>query len=118
MTNSVQVSTIQLKKEDLPTLPLLLNFPTGTGDKKINICRDIGTEYKPFGTLLLSDDDGSITYALENKYQRDAPSINYEILRLWLQGTGKKPITWAKLVKVLKQVELNVLANKIEASLL
>ena len=68
--------------------------------------------------MLLDDDNGSITDALENKYQRDAPTINYEILKLWLQGTGKKPITWAKLVKVLQQVELKVLASKIEASLL
>ena len=84
----------------------------------MNVTRDIGTEYKSFGTLLLDDDNGSVTDALENKYQRDAPRINYEILKLWLQGTGKKPITWAKLVRVLQQVELNVLASKIEASLL
>ena len=43
-------------------------------------------------------------------------NINKEILSKWLQGLGKQPVTWSKLIEVLRDIDLNSLANDIESS--
>ena len=79
--------------------------------------KEIGTHYNMFGVLLLSDESGATISALEQQHQSRATSINFEILQQWLEGSGKRPVTWETLVKVLRQIELNILADKIESSL-
>ena len=49
------------------------------------------------------------------KHLNDAERINKEILERWLVGTGKKPVTWTTLVEVLRDIELSILADDIEA---
>ena len=103
---------------DQPTLPLLLDFPLRERDGEgLNIINQIGTTYRMLGTMLLNDDTGAVTDEIE-RFKQKASDINYEILRRWLQGGGKSPITWMTLVKVLKQIQLKELARKIENSLL
>ena len=70
-----------------------------------------------FGVLLLNDKSGAIISALERQHRSRATSINFDILRQWIQGSGKQPVTWETLVKVLRRIELNILADKIESSL-
>ena len=65
----------------------------------------------------MDDDSGSLINDLERQFQRDSSSINREILRLWLNGKGRKPVTWATLVEVLREIEMNDLACKIESYL-
>ena len=43
--------------------------------------------------------------------------ITVEILRQWLQGKGKKPVTWQTLVICLQDTGLYVLAENIDDSL-
>ena len=88
-----------------PTLPELL---------QLNISRDIATKYFEFGTFLLDDSIGSRVRNLEHQHQRNAEQINTEILRQWVNGSGKKPVTWATLVEVLRDIELSTLADNIE----
>ena len=38
-----------------------------------------------------------------------------EILRQWINGRGKHPVTWETLTEVLHDIELNTLAGEIEA---
>ena len=108
------------RKGDLPTLPLLLDFPLrdSDDDEDLNIIDQIGTTYRMLGTMLLNDDTGATTDAIEQRFNQKASDINYEILRRWLQGGGKSPVTWMTLLKVLKQIKLKELARKIENSLL
>ena len=51
---------------------------------------------------------------MAHKYHYDAEQINTEILQKWLTGSGKKPVSWATLVEVLRDIELSALAGDIE----
>jgi len=94
-----------------PTLPQLLNT------RYVKIVTEIGAKYETFGVLLLNDQTGTKITAIEHKRSNNAELINIDILKEWLQGNGKKPVTWQTLVDVLKDIGLFVLAKDIEASL-
>ena len=74
----------------------------------------IGIKYSNFGTLLLQDADGSRVSVLELTWQRDSSQISRDILKAWLQGTGKQPVTYATLVGCLRDAGLDTLATDIE----
>ena len=97
-----------------PNLQELLKF-TCTDGRVINIPVEIGTKYVQFGTFLLDDRNGSRVKVIAHKYLNDAEQINTEILQQWLVGSGKQPVTWATLVKVLHDIKLSTLAGEIEA---
>ena len=99
-----------------PILPELLIFKTSSGST-VNIVEQIGTRYSPLGPLLLNDDTGAVTAAIVSQYQRDAVAINQEILTRWLQGQGKKPVSWYTLTDGLKEVGLSELSQMIQDSL-
>ena len=96
--------------DEKPTMPLLLSFPGN-----MNIAQQIGTSYTTFGTLLLNDDNQVRVTALAVQFGNAANEINMAILREWLRGSGVKPVTWGKLVEVLKKCKLDELAEKIES---
>ena len=80
----------------------------------INIPQKIGTKYRPFGILLLEDDDGDLVEAIvHDEMPNGVLNINLTILRKWLKGTGKPP-TWASLIEVLRDIDLKALASDIE----
>ena len=95
-----------------PTLPELLRL-TCADEKKINIAKQIGDEYKTFGTLLLNDDNGKKVTSMESRHQSDPSKINMLILEEWLNGSGEQPVTWATLIEVLRDSDLSTLANDI-----
>ena len=69
------------------------------------------------GIRLLKDDTGAITSNIEAQYRPDQTRISEAILQRWLEGTGRKPQSWATLVTVLKEIDLAVLAKEIEDNL-
>ena len=87
-------------------------FPSRSGI--INIPQTIGVNYITFGTLLLNDRQGEKIDAIVDDNSR-AREINMAILKKWLRGEGKQPATWRTLVQVLKDSDLNSLAEEIEA---
>ena len=91
-------------------MPLLLSFPGN-----INIAWQIGTTYTVFGTFLLNDDNQERVKALGKQFGNEASEVNMAILREWLQGSGVQPVTWGKLVEVLKKCRPD-LAEKIESN--
>ena len=97
-----------------PTLPKLLKF-TCADRRVICIPLEIGIKYFEFGTFLLEDSTGSMVEIIAHKHHNDAERINTEILQQWLTGRGKKPVTWATLVEVLRDIELSTLAYEIKA---
>ena len=97
-----------------PTLPELLKFHSKSGIT--NIPQMIGTNYETFGTLLLNDKQGEKIDGITEK--ADAKGTNLAILKRWLRGEGEQPTTWRTLVQVLKDSELNTLAQEIEASMI
>ena len=98
-----------------PTLPELLKFTCADG-RVVSIPVEIATKYTQFGAFLLDDQSGSRVKIMAHKHLNDAEQINTEIFREWLAGRGKKPVTWATLVEVLRgDIELTTLAGDIEA---
>ena len=97
-----------------PTLPELLKFTCADG-KVVNIPVEIATKYVQFGTFLLDDRNGLRVRIIEHKYHCDAEQINTEILQKWLTERGKKPVTWATLIEVLRDIDLSAVAGDIEA---
>ena len=76
----------------------------------------IGTDNEQFGIKLLEDDDGSIVEDIKGDGLHKIPLITLEIVRMWLRGIGKKPVTWATLVGVLEKIKLRSLATEIRES--
>ena len=84
-------------------------------ERRINIPQEIGIKYHDFGLLLLEDDTGARIQSLAHKHRDDAEQINMEVLRQWITGRGKHPVTWKTLTQVLHDIELGTLAREIEA---
>jgi len=95
-----------------PTLPELLNFPCK--ERNVNIPVEIGSDYLNFGTLLLNDIKGARMRVIADKYREDGKTITIEILREWLGGRGKQPVTWWTFIEVLKDAGFSELAKDIE----
>ena len=76
---------------------------------------EIATKYDQFGTFLLDDSTGSRVETIAHRHHYDPELINMKILKEWLTGRGKHPVTWATLIEVLHDVKLSTLANDIEA---
>ena len=98
-----------------PTLDTIQNFPVTNGH--IDIAVEIGTDYNKFGILLLEDKKGIIVDSIAKSKHYITVDITVEILKKWLHGKGRKPVTWQTLVQCLQDTDLNVLADNIESSL-
>ena len=83
----------------------------------MDLAIEIGPEYEKFGTLLLEDEMGNKVNSIAKSKHYIPVDITVEILKQWLQGKGRKPVTWQTLVKCLRDTDLNVLADNIEISL-
>jgi len=94
------------------TMPELLKFRAR--DRRISIPQQIDTNFYLLGFLLLEDSTGVIVHSIVHKHGGDAEQINIEILRQWLSGRGKKPVSWRTLIEVLRDVGLFCLASDIE----
>ena len=84
---------------------------------KLNIAREVGSEFTEFGILLLNDRKGERVKEIAEKHDSDYDR-NMETLRQWINGNGIKPITWATLVDVLEDLDLVTLAEDIRSSVL
>ena len=96
----------------VPTIGYLHAFPVN-----IDIAVEIGAGYHKFGTLLLKDKKGIKVQNIKVVEHGDPVGISVEILKQWLQGKGRKPVTWQTLVKCLRDIDMNVLADNIKSSL-
>ena len=78
--------------DDIPTLHSLRHFPVKKGH--VDLAIEIGTDYEKFGTLLLEDEKGNKVKNIKVSEHGDPVDITVEILKQWLQGKGKEPVTW------------------------
>ena len=101
---------------DRPTLPELQHFPTKDGYK--DIVGEIANEYQHFGILLLKDKNGNRIKSIERAKLQSPVDITVDILRQWLYGSGRLPVTWQILVECLKEAKLHTAAEYIEDKLL
>ena len=77
---------------------------------------EIQNDYEKFGIQLLQDDKGNIVAGIEKMKLGNPGDITVQILRQWLQGKGRKPVTWQTLVKCLEDTEMHVAADYIKAT--
>ena len=84
-------------------------------ERRVNIPQEIGIQFYDFGKFLLDDVTGARIRSIAYKHRDDAEQINMEVLRQWINGRGKHPVTWETLTEVLRDSELNTLAGEIEA---
>ena len=98
-----------------PTLPTLRDFPGR--DRSIDIVAEIGTDYSKLGTLLLDDNNGKKVSNIEKSKLNDPVDIAVAILKAWIEGKGRTPVTWQTLVTCLRKTDLNVLADDIQTVL-
>ena len=98
---------------DIPNMDELVGFQGR--EKIINIPLEICLMFYPFGTLLLDADSWARVNSIVFKHKEDVQQINKDILQQWIEGKGKKPVTWKTLIDVLKDVELTALAEDIAA---
>ena len=95
----------------VPTMMDVISFPLQ--DSKVDLTEEIGTKYLKFGTLLLEDQTGARISAMERELAKNAQDINYRVFQEWLQGNGRKPVSWVTLISVLKDIGLSQLAKSI-----
>ena len=81
-----------------------------------DIVLEIQIDYEKFGIQLLNDSNGNIVAGIERMKRGDPGDITVEILRQWLQGKGRKPVTWQTLVECLEDTKLHVAADYIKAT--
>ena len=105
-------STTGEAQVDRPTLIECVRFRGR--ERRINISQEIGTKYITFGTLLLEERTGERVSAIAQKHMNDSEQTSMEILKEWLAGRGKHPVTWNTLIEVLHDTELRTLAREIE----
>ena len=95
-----------------PQFRALIAFPTRHGT--VNIPQEIGVKYQDLGSQLLDDPTGVKVDSMEHKHGRDSLRINTAILKEWLRGQGRRPVSWRTLIEVLQDIELSTLAGVIE----
>ena len=83
----------------------------------MNIMQRVGTQYTFLGLILLEDEDGSIVDQITSQYQLNAVNITLEIVKRWIRGEGKQPVTWKTLTDALSAIGLTELAKSILESL-
>ena len=89
-----------------PTLPELLC---------LKVPQEVGANYSTFGIFLLNDRTGGRIRSFKKECQGDAEDVMLRILEEWLEGKGL-PVMWESLVKTLRNIDLSVLADQIQAS--
>ena len=103
-----------LQKHDRPTLKHLIDFPLRSSDESLNIIKKIAKKVDDLGIFLL---DYETTISLKTQFNNDLERTTKEVLYQWIQGHGKKPVTWSTFIQVLRKMDFSVVADDIEDSL-
>ncbi len=77
----------------------------------IDLVTEIGTDYKKIGRKLLKSDRKVAN--IEISKHGHVEDIVDEILREWLKGGGRTPVTWETLIAVLRESGLVILADDV-----
>ena len=87
------------------------------GGEKIEIIKTISPNWDTFGENLSLDSDGKTIDDIKEKHKDDHESGCKEMFKLWLSGSGVRPVTWRKLVQVLEDSDYKALASDIRTYL-
>jgi hypothetical protein len=82
---------------------------------RLRVPQQVGANYSTFGILLLNDETGSRVDAIDDECRGKPERITLKILQEWLEGKGL-PVTWESLIQTLRDTDLSVLADQIQAT--
>ena len=91
---------------DPPSMPELL---------RLRVHQQVGANYNYFTFFLLKDKTGSRVKMIEDECRGRPERIVLRILQEWLEGKGL-PVTWESLIQTLRDTDLSVLADQIQAT--
>ena len=91
-----------------------LPLPNG---KTVNIVESMATMYEEFGHHLLNDDSGNEVENIYTNNKGNVQTTTSAILSQWLKGSGKQPVTWETLIKVIETMRQLELARQIREAL-
>ena len=95
---------------------LLSNMKTKEG-KKIDIIQQVAPYWSTFALNLDFDQVGTTMQNIEQKWQRDPVPCCKEMMQTWLRGMGRQPATCERLVELLRDCDLIVLADQVEEAI-
>ena len=104
-----------LQKHNTPTLKHLIAFPLRSSNESLNIIKKIAMEVDDLGIFLLSYE---ITDTIKTRFNNNLVKATKEVLHQWIQGKGETPVTWNTFIQVLRKIDLSVVADEIEDSLI
>ena len=84
----------------------------------MEIINTIGTRWRDLGILLDFDETGRTLDRIAREHQLHPIDCCTEMLRKWLEGRGRQPATWATLIDLLKDADINDLAQDLERMML
>jgi len=113
--NNVVLAQTIAREHLAPTLIELTTTFQGREERPVNIPKAIGTNYIRFGARLLNDPTGQKLNELFLDHMDDAERNSKTVLQEWIAGRGKHPVTWKTLTEVLQDINLDSLAEEIEA---
>jgi hypothetical protein len=82
---------------------------------RLRVPQQVGANYSTFGIFLLNDMTGSRVDIIDTECRERPERIVLRILQEWLEGKGL-PVTWESLIQTLRDTDLSVLADQIQAT--
>ena len=80
----------------------------------MKIIATIAPDWKDFGIHLDFDEMGRTLDRIAREHQLRSIDCCTTIMREWLEGKGRQPATWATLIDLLKDADINDLAQQLE----
>ena len=81
---------------------------------RLRVHQQVGANYFTFGIFLLNDMTGSRMRSFRQACHANPEDVVLMVLQEWLEGKGL-PVTWESLIQTLRDTDLSVLADRIEA---
>ena len=99
-------------------MPELLHLKLpGHDGGAIDVAVQIGKSYPKFGSLLLNDNEGTRVQNICHDMMKEIVPTNMEILKQWLDGSGRRPVIWRTLIEVMEESQKTDLARQIKEAL-
>ena len=89
----------------------LLKSPSG---KRVEIIKAIAPDWSRFGIHFDFDETGQTLKCIAKEHPFNPIDCCTQMMREWLEGRGRQPATWATLIDLLKDAEMNDLAQQVE----
>ena len=95
-----------------PTL-MQLTYMVAPSGKEVRIIENISAKWKKVGILFNFDPTGCTIDLIDARHPSDPEACCTDMMKMWLEGRGRKPASWATLVEVLKNAKFNNLADEL-----